>query len=206
MLSLIYKQEVAILEAYQDSCEERRENLDRKLYGPLLPNASVNDSNYTWGPEQQSDYLRADNVEPTIPPPKKHGLSTNFLVENLLNACPTSQLAVARPSTGFSDSQEQIVHEQIQSDSDTEPELSDSLASDSNFELWSKDTGKVPGKTVMANKTMPLFKCFKKNLDIASFPGVVTRLSEMKEFFQSDLNSKRRQLKISDMTWSKTLE
>ena len=28
----------------------------------------------------------------------------------------------------------------------------------------------------------------------------------MKEFFQSDLNSKRRQLKISDMTWSKTLE
>ena len=46
----------------------------------------------------------------------------------------------------------------------------------------------------------------KKNLDIASFPGVVTRLSEMKKFFQSDLNSKRRQSKISDMTWSKTLE
>ena len=65
MLSLISKQEVAILEAYQDSREERRENLDRKLYGPLLPNASVNDTNYTRGPEQQSDVLRADNVEPT---------------------------------------------------------------------------------------------------------------------------------------------
>ena len=58
----------------------------------------------------------------------------------------------------------------------------------------------------MANKAMPLFKCFRKNLDIALFPGVLTHLSEMKEFFQSDLNSKRRQLKISDMTWSKTLE
>ena len=58
----------------------------------------------------------------------------------------------------------------------------------------------------MANKAMPLLKCFRKNLDRASFPGVLTHLSEMKEFFQSDLNSKRRQLKISDMTWSKTLE
>lgn len=201
VLSLISKQEVAILEAYQDSREERRENLARKLYGPLLPNASVNDSNYTRGPEQQSDFLRADNVEPTIPPPKKHGLSTNFLVENLLNACPTSQLAVASPSTGFSDSQEQIVHEQIQSDSDSEPELGDSSASDSNFESSSS------GEDSDGEQDDAIVEVFqKKNLDIASFPGVVTRLSEMKEFFQSDFNSKRRQSKISDMTWSKTLE
>ena len=40
-------------------------------------------------------------------PPKK-GLSTNFEEENLLNACPTSELAVEKPLTGFSDSQEQI--------------------------------------------------------------------------------------------------
>ena len=78
VLSLISKQEVAILEAYQDSRKERRENLDRKLYGPLLPNASVNDSNYTQGPQQQSDFLRADNVEPTIPPPKKTWFKYQF--------------------------------------------------------------------------------------------------------------------------------
>ena len=39
-----------------------------------------------------------------------------------------------------------------------------------------------------------------------SFPSVVKHLSEMKEFFQSDLNSKRRQSKLSDVTWAKTLE
>ena len=40
-------------------------------------------------------------------PPKQHGLSTSFLVENLLNASPGS-LVVEKPLTGFSDSQEQI--------------------------------------------------------------------------------------------------
>ena len=66
-------------------------------------------------------------------PPKKHGLSTSFLVENLLNASPGS-LAVEKPLTGFSDSQEQIqiVDRQISSDSETE--FSDSLPSDSSLE------------------------------------------------------------------------
>ena len=200
VLSLISKREVAILEAYQDSREERRENLARKLYGPFLSNASVNDSNYTWGgKESEEDVFVRDNVEPTMPP-KKHGLSTNFLVENLLNACPTNQLAFQKPSTGFSDSQEQIVHEQISSDSDSEPELSDSSASDSNLE---SSSGEESGGE-QDDDIIELFK--KKDLDIDSFPGVVKRLREMKEFFQSDYNSKRRQSKISDMTWSKTLE
>ena len=44
----------------------------------------------------------------------------------------------------------------------------------------------------------------KKNLDIDSVPSVVKCLSEMKEFFQSDFNSKRRQSKIGDVTWAKT--
>ena len=38
------------------------------------------------------------------------------------------------------------------------------------------------------------------------FPSVVKRLSEIKEIFQSDLNSKCRQSKLSDVTWAKTLE
>ena len=132
VLSLISKPEVAILEAYEDSREERREN-SRKSSGPFLTNASVNDSNYTQEIEQSGEevFLR-DNIQDTMPP-KKHGLSTSFLVENLLNASPGS-LAVEKPLTGFSDSQEQIqiVDRQISSDSETE--FSDSLPSDSSLE------------------------------------------------------------------------
>ena len=51
VLSLISKPAVAILEAYQDSREKRREN-SRKISGPFLTNASVNDSNYTQGVEK----------------------------------------------------------------------------------------------------------------------------------------------------------
>ena len=54
VLSLISKREVAIVEAYKDSHEERREN-SRKTSGPLLTNASVNDSNYTQGIEQSGE-------------------------------------------------------------------------------------------------------------------------------------------------------
>ena len=46
----------------------------------------------------------------------------------------------------------------------------------------------------------------KKNLDEASFVNVIQSLGEMKEFFQSDINFKRRQPKMSDSTWSKNLE
>ena len=200
VLSLISKREVAILEAYQDSREERREN-SRKLYGPFLTNASVNDSSsYTRRGEQSGeDVFLMDNVQPTMPP-KKHELSTNFLVENLLNACPTN-LAVEKslPRTGFSDSQEQIVQDEISSDS--EPEFSDSSASDSNFSESS--SGEEDGVEERED-IVELFK--KKDLDIGAFPSVIKRLSEMKEFFQSDFNSKRRQSKISDMTRAKTLE
>ena len=99
VLSLISKPEVAILEAYEDSREERTEN-SRKSSGPFLTNASVNDSNYTQEIEQSGEevFLR-DNIQDTMPP-KKHGLSTSFLVENLLNASPGS-LAVEKPLTGF---------------------------------------------------------------------------------------------------------
>ena len=200
VLSLISKREVAVLEAYQDSREERREN-SRKLYGPFLTNASVNDSSsYTRGEDQSGeDVFLRDNVQP-IMPPKKHELSTNFLVENLLNACPTS-LAVEKslPRTEFSDSQEQIVQEEISSD--WEPELSDSSASDSTF---SESSSGEEESVEEHEDIVELFK--KKDLDISAFPSVVKRLSEMKEFFQSDFNSKRRQSKISDMTWAKTLE
>ena len=199
VLSLISKREVAILEAYQDSREERREN-SRKNSGPFLTNASVNDSNYTQGVEQSGEevFLR-DKVQDTMPP-KKHGFSSSFLVENLLNAACPESLAVEKPLTGFSDSQEQmeIVDRQISSDS--EPELSDFSPSDSNLE---SSSGEESGGE-QDNDIVELFK--KKNLDIDSFPGVVKRLSEMKEFFQTDFNSKRRQSKISDVTWAKTLE
>ena len=194
VLSLISKREVAILEAYQDSREERREN-SRKSSGPLLTNASVNDSNYTQRIEQSGEgvFLR-DEVQDTMPP-KKHGLSSSFLVENLLNACP-ERLAVEKPLTGFSDSQEQmeVVDRQISSDSETE--LSDFSASESS-------SGEESDRE-QDDDIVELFR--KKNLDIDSFPSAVKRLSEMKEFFQSDFNSKRRQSKISDVTWAKTLE
>ena len=72
-----------------------------------------------------------DNVQDTTPQ-KKQGLGSSFLVENLLNACPRS-LAVEKPLTGFSDSQEQIEIGDRQISSDSEPELSDSSPSDSNF-------------------------------------------------------------------------
>ena len=194
VLSLISKREVAILEAYQDSREERREN-SRKSSGPLLTNASVNDSNYTQRIEQSVEgvFLR-DEVQDTMPP-KKHALSSSFLVENLLNACP-ERLAVEKPLTGFSDSQEQmeVVDRQISSDSETE--LSDFSASESS-------SGEESDRE-QDDDIVELFR--KKNLDVDSFPNAVKRLSEMKEFFQSDFNSKRRQSKISDVTWAKTLE
>ena len=194
VLSLISKREVAILEAYQDSREERREN-SRKSSGPLLTNASVNDSNYTQRIEQSGEevFLR-DEVQDTMPP-KKQGLSSSFLVENLLNACP-ERLAVEKPLTGFSDSQEQIEIVDRQISSDSEPELSDFSASESS-------SGEESDRE-QDDDIVELFR--KKNLDIDSFPSAVKRLSEMKEFFQSDFNSKRRQSKISDVTWAKTLE
>ena len=46
----------------------------------------------------------------------------------------------------------------------------------------------------------------EKNIDEASFGNVIQSLGEMKEFFQSDINFKRRQPKMSDSTWSKNLE
>ena len=194
VLSLISKREVAILEAYQDSREERREN-SRTISGPLLTNASVNDSNYTQRIEQPGEevFLR-DEVQDTMPP-KKQGLSSSFLVENLLNACP-ERLAVEKPLTGFSDSQEQIEIVDRQISSDSEPELSDFSASESS-------SGEESDRE-QDDDIVELFR--KKNLDIDSFPSAVKRLSEMKEFFQSDFNSKRRQSKISDVTWAKTLE
>ena len=194
VLSLISKREVAILEAYQDSREERREN-SRKSSGPLLTNASVNDSNYTQRIEQSGEevFLR-DEVQDTMPP-KKQGLSSSFLVENLLNACP-ERLAVEKPLTGFSDSQEQIEIVDRQISSDSEPELSDFSASESS-------SGEESDRE-QDDDIVELFR--KKNLDVDSFPNAVKRLSEMKEFFQSDFNSKRRQSKISDVTWAKTLE
>ena len=194
VLSLISKREVAILEAYQDSREERREN-SRKSSGPLLTNASVNDSNYTQRIEQPGEevFLR-DEVQDTMPP-KKQGLSSSFLVENLLNACP-ERLAVEKPLTGFSDSQEQIEIVDRQISSDSEPELSDFSASESS-------SGEESDRE-QDDDIVELFR--KKNLDVDSFPNAVKRLSEMKEFFQSDFNSKRRQSKISDVTWAKTLE
>ena len=198
VLSLISKPAVAILEAYQDSREERREN-SRKISGPFLTNASVNDSNYTQGVEQSGgDVFWGDNVQDTTPQ-KKHGLGSSFLVENLLNACPRS-LAVEKPLTGFSDSQEHIEIGDRQISSDSEPELNDSSPSDSNFE---SSSGEESGGE-RNDDIVDLFK--KKNLDIDSVSSVVKRLSEMKEFFQSDFNSKRRQSKIGDVTWAKTLE
>ena len=132
VLSLIFKPAVVILEACQDSREERREN-SRKISGPFLPNASVNDSNYTQGVEKSGgEVFWGDNVQDTTPQ-KKHGLGSSFLVENLLNACPRS-LAVEKPLTGFSDLQEQIEIGDRQISSDSEPELSDFSPSDSNFE------------------------------------------------------------------------
>ena len=125
VLSLISKPEVAILEAYKNAREERREN-SRKSSGPFLTNASVNDSNYTQAIEQSGE-------EEDTMPPKKHGLSTSFLVENLLNASPGG-LAVEKLLTGFSDSQEQIQIVDRQILSDSEPEFSDSLPSDSSLE------------------------------------------------------------------------
>ena len=125
VLSLISKPEVAILEAYKDAREERREN-SRKSSGPFLTNASVNDSNYTQAIEQSGE-------EEDTMPPKKHGLSTSFLVENLLNASPGG-LAVEKLLSGFSDSQEQIQIVDRQILSDSEPEFSDSLPSDSSLE------------------------------------------------------------------------
>ena len=125
VLSLISKPEVAILEAYKNAREERREN-SRKSSGPFLTNASVNDSNYTQAIEQSGE-------EEDTMPPKKHRLSTSFLVENLLNASPGG-LAVEKLLSGFSDSQEQIQIVDRQILSDSEPEFSDSLPSDSSLE------------------------------------------------------------------------
>lgn len=93
--------------------------------------------------------------------PKKHGLSTNFLVENLLNACLGSS-TTEKPLTGFSESQEQLSDEQIL------PELSDdSLDNDSNFELsLEEESGSKQDSDIVV-----LFK--KKDVDVDSCPGVV---------------------------------
>ena len=218
ILSLISKRDVVILEAYQDSREERKETSNRQ-YGPLLSNASGIYTNYKDGGEHNDSFQSGgDNFlrgnEQATMPPKKNGLSTNFLVENLLNTCPGSleQPHLDQPlRAGFSESQEQIVDNQMSPDS--APELSDSSDNDSNFELSdSSDNDSNFGSSTNDEESdgeqdadiVELFK--KKDLDVDSFPSVVKRLSEMKEFFQSDLNSKRRQSKMSDVTWTKNLE
>ena len=111
-----------------------------------------------------------------------------------MNASPGS-LAVERPLTGFSESQEQKVDEQISSDSGPS-----SVIPPTAIAIWSPHRR----KKAVANKIMALFK--EKDLDIDSYPSVVKRLTDMKEFFQSDFNSMRRQSKISDVTCAKTLE
>ena len=140
-----------------------------------------------------------DYVQPTFPQ-KKHGLSTNFLVEKLLNACPES-LAIEKPLTGFSESQEQIVDAEISSESEMD-QLHDSLESD--FVPFAETSSEQKSEDEEENSIVELFK--KKYLDTDTFPNMVKRLSEMKEFFRSDLNFKRRLSKMSDVTWSKTLE
>jgi hypothetical protein len=206
VLSLISKRAVVILEAYQDSREERKQTSNRQ-YGPFLSNANGIDTNYKHGGEQTDSFQSGgegflrDNEQATMPP-KKNCLSTNFLVENLLNACPGSlvveQPQIDQPLAGFSESQEQIVDNQMSSDS--EPELSDSSDNDSDFGSSTEEESEGEQDADIVE----LFK--KKDLDVDSFPSVVKRLSEMKEFFQSDLNSKRRQSKMSDVTWAKNLE
>ena len=109
-------------------------------------------------------------------PPKKHGLSTNFLVENLLNACLEGS-GTEKSLTGFSESQQQVVDEQISSGS--KPKLSDSSASDSNFDSSVEEES----TDEQDDGIVELFK--KKGLDVDSFPGVIKRLSEMNSFSQT---------------------
>ena len=198
VLSLISKRDISILEAYQDSREERNLPVEKskELHRPYLGNITGFDIKYT---QSGGDNSLRDNVQPTFPP-KKHGLSTNLLVENILNACP-ERLAVDKPLTGFSELQKQTIDAEISSESELD-QLSNS--SESDFGHFAESSSEQESGDEIDNDIVQLFQ--KKDLDKVPFPSVVERLSEMKEFFRSDLNSKRRRSKMSDLTWSKTLE
>ena len=75
VLSLISKRDVSILEAYQDSREERNLPVEKskELHRPYLGNITGFDIKYTHGAEQSGgDNSLRDNVQPTFPPKNMH--------------------------------------------------------------------------------------------------------------------------------------
>ena len=183
VLSLITKQDVRILEAYQNSRTEREQELHGHYY--LTSNSdSVIDNN------SEDGWERVDM------PPKTSSPSTNFLVENLLNLSPQSSPHLDETVAGFSETQERIETRSVSSASECEP--SDYSDSDGNSESSGEEICE------QNDDTIELFR--KRDVDVDSIPSLIKRFTEMKDFFQSDLNFKRRQSKMSDVTWRKNAE
>jgi len=183
VLSLITKQDVRILEAYQNSRTEREQELHGHYY--LTSNSdSVIDNN------SEDGWERIDM------PPKTSSPSTNFLVENLLNLSPQSSPHLDETVAGFSETQERIETRSVSSASECEP--SDYSDSDGNSESSGEEICE------QNDDIIELFR--KRDVDVDSIPSLIKRFTEMKDFFQSDLNFKRRQSKMSDATWRKYAE
>ena len=187
VLSLISKRHVSILEAYQDSRTRQKQDLS-KQYEHYSSVVSVvnNNSNY----ELERNCRR---------PTQLAHPSTNFLVENLLkNDTPVSSSHLHQ-SAGFSESQAPKPDNLASSESEFEPSSDCSEHSDSGSEQSSEESSLANDEDIV-----DLFR--KKDLDVDLFPEIIKHLSAMKDFFQSDINFKRRQSKMSDVTWAKNVE
>ena len=186
VLSLISKQHVSILEAYRSRTRQKQDlNKEYEHYSTFA--SVVNNSNYD---------LERNCRRPT----QLAHPSTNFLVENLLknDDTPVSSSNVHQ-SAGFSESQAPKPDNLVSSESEFETSSDCSEPSDSDNEQPSEESSLANDEDIV-----DLFR--KKDLDVDLFPEIVKRLSAMKDFFQSDINFKRRQSKMSDVTWAKNVE
>ena len=98
---------------------------------------------------------------------------------------------------GFSESLGQIANDRVSSESELEP-------SDDSDSDGSSDSSDEENEEIGEDSIVELFT--KTDLDVSLFPGTIKHLREMKDFFQSDINFKRRGSKMSEVTWSKAVE
>lgn len=203
IISLVSKQDVLVLEAYQDSRTRNERETGRPEH--FLRKGSLLNSNVTFRRQRAKCFSTAVAPPTMLNNESNSRLSTNFLVENLLKPAPqtkaNSQANCDRAEAGCAKNKRELADD-ISSDSDSEmSELNGSPDTDSSCDNSADETG---DQAQPENTIVELIK--KKNLDEASFGNVIQSLGEMKEFFQSDINFKRRQPKMSDSTWSKNLE
>lgn len=198
-LSLLSEQDVSTLEAYHDT------RTRQKLFAgdELNENNNCCSANSKFKGERNSSVTDAEQItldpkQATVGagPAVRSAASTSFLVENLLKPTPPKPSPSIYPIdvSDSSDSEKefgQMPNEETAYSSDE---------SECNCEQSDEETKHL-------SKTDEIFRYLRiKKVDESKFRTVINSLVEMREFYLSQTNFKRRQPRMSPSTWSKTLE